>query len=192
MWAGLTYSQVGKIKTEEREGGAARGDKNGVRTEVFGHLHPHMPLCTSTILKKFMHLKFDTNMCLCQFYINTNHQIWARFYNEDRVFAIFIGVSLLSPLLAGAWEVITLTSVISCAIIFTMNDNSDESHRSGSNELFRVKYVKVEFTHISFISLWELKDFFRNSCTDKVELIFLKTSLRAKKKLMVKFVLCSR
>ena len=33
-------------------GGAARGGKNGVRTEVFGHLHPHMPLCTSTILRK--------------------------------------------------------------------------------------------------------------------------------------------
>ena len=65
------------------------------------------------------------------------------------MFAIFIGVSLLSSLLAGAWEVITLTSAISCVIIFTMNDNSDESHRSGSNELFRVKYVNVEFTRVS-------------------------------------------
>ena len=57
MWAGLTYSQVGKIKTEEKErsrrGGGGGGGKNAVRTQVFGHLHPHMPLCTSTMKKNF-------------------------------------------------------------------------------------------------------------------------------------------
>ena len=77
------------------------------------------------------------------------------YYNEDRVFAIFIGVSLLSSLLARAWEAIALTSVISCAIIFTMNDKPDESHRIGSNELFQVNCVK-EFTCVvshTFISL---------------------------------------
>ena len=62
MWAGLTYSQVGKIKTE---GGFSAGcGKNCVRTQVFGHLHPHMPLCTSTIVKNFMHLKLRMIICV--------------------------------------------------------------------------------------------------------------------------------